>query len=555
MITSLRISNYALIKEIGLTLDPHFNVITGETGAGKSIILGALGLLQGRRADSRAIPSGEGKTVIEAAFAMDNDTSEAVNKLLAEAGASPAESTCVLRREILPSGRSRALIEGQPVSLTLLRDVGALLVDIHSQHKNLLISDPAFQLSVLDSMADNAALMRQYRDAYALYRKSLKRYADTRDAVEATRNDADYLQYQLDKLNDARLAPSEQEELEAQRDTLAATLNAGENLIEAAEALSWNDANALRCVDTAIAALSAIEDGYPSRRDLLSRLEALRIELGDIADTVEADASGVREDPVNLEAVEQRLALIYSLEAKHKAESVEELIAIRDNLASRLATLADADNILAELKNDAVSLKRAALKIAALLTERRTAAAAALEALMLEKAAPLGLRNLNCEVRITTGKLNPDGCDTVEFLFAFNKNQEPAPIGATASGGEISRVMLVLKTILARHMQLPTIIFDEIDTGVSGDVASRMGALMAEGARHMQVITITHLPQVAALGDAHFKVYKRDDDTSTRTYIKPLDHEGRRTELASMLSGHPDDPAALAAADSLLSNI
>ncbi|MDO4320604.1 MAG: DNA repair protein RecN [Bacteroidales bacterium] len=552
MIKSLSISNYALIRDIALELDPGFNVITGETGAGKSIILGALGLLQGKRADGRSVTTTDSKSVVEATFDMDPDTAAAVDALLADASVDSMGRSVALRREITPAGRSRALVNGQPVSLTLLRDIASLLVDIHSQHKNLLISDPAFQLSVLDNIADNADLIGSYHTVYAEYRKALRIYADTRDSIEATRADADYLQYQLDRLKAANLVAGEQADLEAQRQELESAASAGEHLVEAADALSWDDTNAVQCVDRAIAALSMVSDSSAQRASLLERLETLRVELADISDSVADDASSVREDPHTLEAIDARLSQLYALLSKHKAESVEELIATRDSLAERLDNLAGADTILASLKAEAVELKRRALAVAASLTERRTIAARQLERLLIEKATPLGLKNLNCEVRITTGKLNPDGADTVDYLFAFNKNQQLAPIGTTASGGEISRVMLVLKSILARHMHLPTIIFDEIDTGVSGDVASRMGNLMAEAGANMQVITITHLPQVAARGDAHFKVYKRDDDTSTFTSITRLNPDGRRTELAAMLSGRPDDPAALAAADSLL---
>lgn len=554
MIKSLSISNYALIREIALTLDPRFNVITGETGAGKSIILGALGLLQGKRADARSVSVPDGKSVVEAVFELDPATRDAVDTMLADASVDSAGTGITLRRELTPAGRSRALVNGQPVPLTLLRDIAAMLIDIHSQHNNLLISDPAFQLSVLDSMAGNTELLDSYRAVYARYRAALRRYADTRDAIEATRADADYLQYQLDRLREARLVPGEQEDLETQRRELESAATVGEHLVEAADALSWDDTNAVQCVDRAIAALTMVAESSAERTALLDRLETLRVELADISDTVADDASAVREDPNTLEAIDLRLERLYSLMSKHKADSVDALIAIRDSLAQRLDDLNGADTILASLKAAAVELKRNALAIAARLSERRSEAAATLRDQLIDRATPLGLRNLNCDIRLTTGKLNADGADTVEYLFAFNKNQQLAPIGATASGGEISRVMLVLKSILAGHMHLPTIIFDEIDTGVSGDVASRMGSLMAETGRNMQVITITHLPQVAARGDEHFKVYKRDDETSTRTFITHLDTDARRAELATMLSGTPDDPTALAAAESLLSS-
>ena len=557
MITSLRISNYALIRELELKPDPAFNIITGETGSGKSIIMGALSLLTGRRSDAKTFGVQLEKSAVEADFTLTPDLSEAINAILAEAGAGDqalCTGTCVLRREIAPSGRSRAAVNGVQVQLAVLGSVTALLLDIHSQHKNLLLAEPAFQLEVLDTLAKNADLLADYHRIYADYRVALNKFAGTRDEIERTRADADYLEYQFNELDNLDLTEGEEEELEQQRVALANASELGESLTAAANALTWSDANVSDLLGNAISALNeagAISDEYTAYAE---RLQAVADEVDDIADAVSRQAMSMREDPQNLEEIEQRLSRIYALKHKHRVETVEDLIEIRDNLAARLAALNDAEHLLKELELAARNLKRTALEKASVISSRRKTAAADLVKELTSRARPLGMDNLTVDVKVTTGKLNPDGTDTVEFLFAFNKNQEPAPIGNRASGGEISRVMLALKSITAEHQHLPTIIFDEIDTGVSGDVANRMGALMGEISRHMQVLTITHLPQVAAKGRRHFKVFKRDDDTSTRTFITELSDGERRAELALMLSGDPADQTALAAADNLLKN-
>ncbi len=556
MITRLRISNYALIRELQIKPDATFNIITGETGSGKSIIMGALSLLQGRRSDAKTFGVQLEKSAVEAEFSLNPELTNAINSILTEAGAGDsalcADNRCVLRREIAPSGRSRAAVNGVQVQLAVLGSVASLLLDIHSQHTNLLLADSAFQLEVIDTLAKNEELLTEYRKIYADYRVALHNFANTRDEIERTRADADYLEYQLNELDSLDLTEGEEEELEQQRIALANASELGEFLTTAANSLQWNEINATDLIGQALSALNsaaAISDDFA---DYAERLQSAADEIDDIADAISQQAMSMREDPQNLEDIERRLSRIYALKNKHRVDSVEALIKIRDNLAGRLNTLNDAGHLLKELEHTARNLKRAALEKATELSSRRKTAAAELVSELTSRARPLGMDNLSFDVRVTSGKLNPDGIDSVEFLFAFNKNQEPASIGTRASGGEISRVMLALKSITAEHRHLPTIIFDEIDTGVSGDVANRMGALMADISRHLQVMTITHLPQVAAKGRRHFKVFKRDDETSTRTFITELTPEERRAELAVMLSGNPTDSAALAAADNLL---
>lgn len=551
MITDLRINNYALIRELELRPGAGLNIITGETGAGKSIIMGALGMLRGTRADLSGIRNAAGKSVVEAEFSLDGATAASLRPVLDAAGVPVDGDICLLRREISPGGRSRAFVNDSPVTLDVMRSVSDMLVDIHSQHKNLQLADPEFQLTVLDTIAGNEALVERYGHIYADYRAALKRFSDARNEIEETRRDADYLRYKLDELNAAALEEGEDAELEIRFAEMSDARDSAECWEKADAALSASDSGAADLVVAAAEALSSLGNDTVAA-DLAARLRAVEVELRDIADTVSARAGLEAASPESLAAVEDRIALLNGLKSKYSAADVNALIAIRDSLSGRLQRLADAEITLRDLELAARNLKKQALEAAAELSTRRSEAARYLTDRLLETASSLGLRNMAAEISLTTGKLNPRGTDTVEFLFRFNKNQPLQPIGATASGGEISRVMLVLKAILAGRIDLPTIIFDEIDTGVSGDVASRMGALMKRISADIQVIAITHLPAVAAYGDRHFKVSKHDTDEATETCISLLDEGERRAELALMLGGDPTDTAALAAADSLL---
>lgn len=537
MIRSLHISNYALIRDISLDFAPGFNVITGETGAGKSIMLGALGLLQGGRLNNRGAIRLDAPAVISAVF--DDPASG---------------KTVTLVREISPNGRSKATIDGQTVNLSELRDTAARLVDIHSQHNNLAIADPQYRLELLDAMADDAPLLAEYRRIYAEYRRALEAYSLSRDEIERTRRDADYLQFQFERLD--RVAPraGEISELEARRAELAGLVGRAEHLSRAAQELNLADSSALPSLDRAIEAIQALREDDSLRAEALPRLEALRIELADIAETVAENADDYHDDPAELDEIDRRLNELNDLLRRHELSDDSELEALHDSLGARLRDLQDAPATLAHLKAEAVKLKKAAMEAADRLSESRAKAAVSLAALIVSKAAPLAMANLACEIRVTPGKLNADGRDTVDWLFSFNKGQELQPVQETASGGEISRIMLALKCITAGKAGLPTVIFDEIDTGVSGDVAARMGRLMADAARDMQVIAITHLPQVAARGMLHLKVYKADEAAGTETHITALSPDRRRDEIALMLSGRQNDAAAFAAADSLLNN-
>ncbi|MDE5705954.1 DNA repair protein RecN [Muribaculum sp.] len=550
MLRSLHISNYALIDTVDITFHNGLNIITGETGAGKSIMLGALSLILGERADLKAVRDSGRKSVIEATFELHD-----YKRLKEYCVANDIEwddNVCILRREIAPAGRSRAFINDSPVTLDLLSHVAMLLVDIHSQHNNRLLASPEFQLSIIDTLAGNEQLLTDYSRRFIAYRRALKRLRDTKKLIEQNRQDEDFTRFQLEQLDAMNLEAGEQEQLEKDRDVLANITEIKSTLGGALDSLSNGTNNAIALLGDAMEYCEQLSQVLDDADNIVERLNTAHIELRDIADTLSDFDRDLNADPDELEAVEQRLNDIYSLQSKHHVSSIEALIELRENFRVKLSSLENSSYTIEELEKEARRAKASAKEIAAELTRRRTEEARRFEKLLCDTASPLGMKNLRAYVEITTGDMSPTGMDTVEFKFAFNKNQPLMPVGSTASGGEISRLMLSVKSIIASRMQLPSIIFDEIDTGVSGDVANRMGLMMRDISRSIQVMAITHLPQVAALGNAHYKVYKLDDDDATHTHIRQLDSEQRVDEIAVMLSGSTVDAAARANALSLL---
>lgn len=552
MLETLHISNYALIDSIDINFESGLNIITGETGAGKSIMLGALSMIMGGRADTRIVRSAEKKSVIEAVFTVDDHP-----KLEAWCKANDVdwdEKRCILRREISPTGRSRSFVNDSPVPLSTMREVAIQLIDIHSQHQNLLLGRPEFQTDVIDTLAENGMRLDEHRKRWNNFKTALQRLKTARARLKKSKEDEEYTRYQLDQLLDLKLTnPEEQTELEQRREVLENVNQLKEALGNAINALSSAPTNAIDLIDEAKNSCDSLHAVLSESDDIAGRLESTSIELKDISDTLTSIDDELAADPQELSEIEQRLDSFYSMEQKHHVDSLAGLIELRDKLSQRLLELDDSESTLGELEKEARRTLSLAKESASALTKSREAAAEAFSKELVERATPLGMRNLRCEVEITPAELSSTGADNVAFMFAFNKNQPLMPVGNAASGGEISRLMLSIKSIIAKRMELPAIIFDEVDTGVSGDVANRMGVMMEEIGRSLQVIAITHLPQVAAMGRAHYKVYKQDDEDATHTRISPLAETDRIGELALMLSGDPEDKAAREAAKTLLS--
>lgn len=552
MLLSLSIDNYALIEH--LTLDPcsSLNVLTGETGAGKSIIMGALGLILGQRADVKAVRSGAGKCVIEATFDISRYGIESFfvqNDLEFD-----AHST-IVRREIYSTGKSRAFINDLPVQLTMLKSLGEMLIDIHSQHQNLLLSKDTFQQEVIDTMAGNAFELGQYHSVYNELTSLRHKIQKLKEENERNLQEADYIRYQFAKLEEANLQAGEQEELEAEQEILSHAEEIKEGLTGIHEVLDGDGESVVQQLKQMAHKAQQLTGVYPNLQEIAQRLESDYIDLKDIAEEVDQQADEVSFDPERYQYVEERLSLLYQLEKKHGVDSVEELITLRDELDEKMQHLDNSDEEIEELEAQRRQLTAQTTKCAAALTASRQRAARIFEKQLIEKVAYLGMPNVRFEARIEplpNAKFGPHGADQITFLFSANKNQPLKPAGEVASGGEISRLMLSIKTLIASAKALPTIIFDEIDTGVSGEIADRMGEVMKELSQNLQVVTITHLPQVAGKGQMHFKVYKEDDAQTTTTHIVALNEGERVQELARMLSGANITDAAIQNAKELL---
>lgn len=549
MISSLHISNYALISSLDIEFQKGFNIITGETGAGKSIILGALSLILGGRADLRTVRDVTKKTVVEAIIDITNH--KQINDQLTDSDIDTLENQCILRRELTSKGGSRAFINDTPVTLQMLRSIAVQLIDIHSQHQNLMLADNLYQLSIIDSLANNEELLKQYGEAYSKYRAALREYTQTRDMLNRNQAEAEYLTYQYEQLEELNLKSGEQEQLEHDREILANITQIKGHIGNALEQLSGTQPVTVAVMHAADE-MQHLSEIFEDAADLADRLQSVKIEIQDIIDSINQYDGSLTANPAELDAIEQRLGEIYSLETKHHVDSDDQLIALKEQLKKQLETINNGDEALAILEEKAKKAKKTAVLIAREISSQRVKTATQFASILKERAMPLGMDNIRCEIAMTTGKLSSTGIDNVEFMFAFNKNQPLMPIGKTASGGEISRVILAIKSIIVESMHLPTIIFDEVDTGVSGDIANKMAELMDSISERTQVITITHLPQVAAHGATHFKVYKHDDDNSTLTNIQLLNKEEREAELALMLSGSTTNESALATARMLI---
>lgn len=551
MIKQLHISNYALIDKLDIEFDEGLTIITGETGAGKSIILGALSLILGERADGKVIRDTSAKAVVEATFDIGGYKLE---PFFESNDIDWDESECLVRREVSPSGRSRAFINDSPVPLNVLRELSTRLLDIHSQHSNMLLSQPAFQLSILDSIAGNNALLEQYQHYYHTYRNAVQQLEATRQAMEQLRHDEDYIRFQLDQLQAMQLQPDEEQYLEAEQNKLSNITSLKEALWTVVNELNNDENSILERLSAVAQRLNEAEGNLQDVEGMSARVHSSLIDLKDIAQSVGNIMDTLNDDPAELARIDERLNGIYALERKHNAHDVNQLIDIQHDYERQLGEIEHNDDIINQLQAQVDHARQQATAAAHDLSSRRREAAARFGNELLALASPLGMKNIAFDVDFKPAELMPNGTDNVNFMMAFNKNQSLMPVKDTASGGEISRVMLCIKTIIARHMQLPSIIFDEVDTGVSGDTATMIGEMMADISRSIQVITITHLPQVAANGDHHLRVFKTDTASETLTHVEPLDEQEHIMEVARMLSGKDLNPAAIENAKSLINH-
>lgn len=549
MLTRLHISNYALIDELEIKFDNGLTIITGETGAGKSIILGALSLILGERAEVRSVRNPEKKVVVEASFDI---SAYALEGFFAENEIDFWEEECIVRREISATGRSRAFVNDTPVTISVLKDLTSRLVDIHSQHSNMLLSKPAFQLSVLDSIADNKEVASKYNVEYVCYKKLQEQLLEKQNEYEKSRAEEDYIRFQLNQFADLKLTENEDVELENLQKKLSNVSEIKQNLWQISSTLNGEENSILEQLKVVAQRIQSTERNLSEIEGMGERVQSALVELKDIAQSVSYVDDQLVDDPRQLEEVEMRLNSIYELERKHNAASVNELLAIQHKFENQLSLIDNSENQIAEIKAKLKAQKAKVKELALALSETRKKAAQLFVADLQPLAQALGMRNLAFDIKFTAPDYTANGADAVEFLFAFNKNQTLLPVKDTASGGEISRLMLCIKSIIARSMSLPTIIFDEVDTGVSGDVANKIGEMMGEICKRIQVLAITHLPQVAAHAHHHLMVYKADDENSTLTHVKALNEEEHVLEIARMLSGKDVNQAAIENAKSLI---
>ena len=550
MLKQLYIKNFTLIDTLDMEFRSGFSVITGETGAGKSIILGAIGLLLGQRADSKSVKMGTDKCVIEAHFDLSRYGMERFfdeNEIEFD-----AEDT-IIRRELTSAGKSRAFINDTPVALSMLKELGEQLVDVHSQHQNLLLNKQDFQLNVVDIIADDAKELTDYQQTYVRYQELKKEEQRLREDIEQGRQQVDFMQFQYDELTNARLSDGEQEELEQRSETMSHSEDIKTALYEAESALSGDEGGVVSNLKKAVSALQGIEHVYPDVAELAERMNSCYIELKDAAAEVSGKMDDVDFDPAELDMVNTRLDRIYELQKKYKVERVDQLLAIQEELGRKLSNIENSDEALAEIERQVSEMLKDAQRKAELLTEKRRVAAGAIEKQMRERLVPLGMPNVRFEIAVEQEPLGRCGQDKVSFLFSANTSTPLQPVSQVASGGEIARVMLSLKAMISGAVKLPTIIFDEIDTGVSGKIAEQMARMMSEmGHCDRQVISITHLPQIAALGSTHYKVYKDETAQGTTTHMLMLNDEERVREIAQMLSGSDVSEAAIQNAKELL---
>lgn len=550
MLKQLYIKNFTLIDELNIAFNSGFSVITGETGAGKSIILGAINLLLGQRADTKVIKTDKDKCVIEAHF---NLSKYGMDQFFADNDIDYDSEDCIIRREINKNGKSRAFVNDMPVQLTLMRELGEMLVDIHSQHQNLLLQKENFQLNVVDIIAHDEQERKNYQESFKAYQKAHADLKQLEENIAQGKENEEFMRFQFNEIEKANLKADEQENIEQETEQLSHSEEIKEALFEGDGLLTGEERGAVEQVKQAANRLHAIEQVYPNAKELAERLDNCHIELKDIAQEISRDTDHIEFDPARLDQLNERLDTIYSLQQKFHVSTIAELLQIKEELGKQLGNIDNSEELLEETRQRVNQLEQLCHEKAEMLTRKREKAALLVEKEMANRLVPLGIPNVRFQIQLTVKELSEDGRDKIAFLFSANRSTPLQPVSQVASGGEIARVMLSLKAMISGAVQLPTIIFDEIDTGVSGRVAEMMAQIMQEMGQHnRQVISITHLPQIAALGTTHYKVSKEETNEGTVSHMRQLTDDERIQEIAQMLSGSNISAEAISNAKALL---
>lgn len=553
MLKKLDIRNFTLIDHLEMALYPGFSVITGETGAGKSIVIGAIGLLLGNRADAKQVKRGCDKCIIEATFDLSIYHSDVLKDFFEDNDLDYEPEECLLRREVNANGKSRAFINDTPVTLALMRELGEQLIDVHSQHQNLLLSKEDFQLNVVDIIARDRQQLADYRAAFAEYRSAQRRLEELREQIATSRDNEDFLRFQQKELSEANLASGEQEQLEQEAELMSHAEDIKRALHEADYGLSGDDTGIVNLTRSIAVQLRSVADVYPEAQELAERLESCFVELKDISQEISSKVDDVEYDPQRFNLITQRLDTIYTLQQKFHVQTVDELLDRLNGINAQLDNIDNSDEELQELERSVEKLHAVCVEKAVVLTDMRRKSATVVEQELSKLLVPLGIPKVRFKVEVSPADLSTNGADKVMFLFSANSSTDMQPVSQVASGGEIARVMLSLKAMISKAIGLPTIIFDEIDTGVSGRVAEQMAHIMRDmGKANRQVICITHLPQIAAAGSTHYKVAKQETEQGTVSTMTQLSDEQRITEIAQMLSGSDVSQAAVDNAKSLL---
>jgi DNA repair protein RecN (Recombination protein N) len=551
MLCNLVVENYALISKLEIEFRKGLTIITGETGAGKSILLGALSLILGKRADTSVLFEKEKKCIVEGTFDI---THYGLTDLFTEKGLD-YDNLPIIRREISAAGKSRAFINDVPVNLEVLTELGLKLIDIHSQHQNLNLADSVFQMKVIDSYAQNQELLDTFRLHFRMYRDIQKQYRQLADEAARSKSELDYYQFQYTQLKEAQLHEGEQEELEFELEKLTHAEEIKTGLTNAADLLQGDSNSTLQQLKDCLSAITRIKKFLHENENMSSRIESAYIEIKDVAHEIEVLNSQLYHDPDRLTQVKDRLDLLYSLEKKHRVATLSELIALRDHLNDKIEEIDSLDFNLEKLDKKLIEARAVLGECASRLTIQRRQAITPFEQRVIEMLHDVGIPNAGFSIQLEkTEDFNEYGSDKIQFMFTANKNMAVQDIARVASGGELSRLMLCVKSLMSDSIGLPTIIFDEIDTGVSGEIAEKVGNIINRMAEKMQIINITHLPQVASKGKYHYLVYKTDEEKSTVTRMKLLTPHERHIEIAKMLSGEELTNAALENAKALLGN-